>query len=453
MFNNLSERLEGVFKKLKGQGKLTESNIQDALRQVRVALLEADVALPVAKAFIERIRERAVGQEVLKSLTPGQAVIGIVKEELVHLLGDENDRLNLARPPVVVLMVGLHGSGKTTTTVKLARYLKERERKRVLVTGADIYRPAAIDQLETLANQAEIPYIPSSTDEDPVTIGQRAVHQAQVQTADVAIIDTAGRLHIDQELMDEIHRLQEALQPAETLLVADSMTGQDAVRTADAFQKALELTGVVLTKVDGDARGGAALSIRHVTGQPIKFLGVGEKIDALEPFHPDRVASRILGMGDVVSLVEEAQRAVAEDEASQMERQLKSGKELTLEEFQQQLQQIQRMGGLASILGKLPGADKLVGGATEGVDERQLKRLEAIISSMTPWERRHPDAIKASRKRRIAHGSGTSVQEINRLLKQFTQMRKAFKQMRKKGGMKKVMQQTGLRDLPKDFPF
>jgi signal recognition particle subunit SRP54 len=456
MFENLSERLQGTFKNLKGQGKLTEKNIQDAMRQVRIALLEADVSLPVAKAFIERVRERAVGQEVLNSLTPGQAVIGVVKEELVHLLGDENDSLHLAvRPPAVVLMAGLQGSGKTTTVAKLSRYLKEREKKEVVVTSADIYRPAAIDQLETLAGEVGATFVPSSSDEDPVAIAERAVEQARIRNADVVIVDTAGRLHIDEALMEEIQRLQNALEPAETLLVADSMTGQDAVQTAESFNSTLDLTGVVLTKADGDARGGAALSIRHVTGKPIKFLGMGEKTDALEPFHPDRLAQRILGMGDVLTLVEEAQRSVDQDQAEKLEKQLKSGKGMTLEDFRDQLKQIQRMGGLGSIMGKLPGMEKLTGGGgmPEGMDETQLNRMEAIINSMTPWERRHAEAIKANRKRRIAAGSGTSVQEVNRLLKQFSQIQKAMKQMKKKGGMKKMMDQMGGQMGGKDFPF
>ena len=456
MFENLSERLQGVFKDLKGQGKLTEKNISDALRQVRIALLEADVSLPVAKAFVEQVRERAVGQEVLNSLTPGQAVIGVVREELVHLLGEENHGLNLAvRPPAVVLMAGLQGSGKTTTVAKLARYLQEREKKEVVVTSADIYRPAAIDQLGTLAEEVGAHFVPSESTEDPATIGQRAVEQARIHNADVVIVDTAGRLHIDEELMSEIQGLQGALEPAETLLVADAMTGQDAVQTAEAFDQALDLTGVVLTKADGDARGGAALSIRHVTGEPIKFLGVGEKTDALEPFYPDRLAQRILGMGDVLSLVEEAQRTAEEDQAAELEKKIKSGKGMTLEDFRDQLRQIQRMGGLGSIMDKLPGMDKLTGGNQPDPEQGQaeLKRMEAIINSMTPWERRHPDSIKANRKRRIAGGSGTSVQEVNRLLKQFGQMQKAMKQMKKKGGMKNMMAQMGGQSGEGGFPF
>ncbi|MFA9462263.1 signal recognition particle protein [Thiohalorhabdus methylotrophus] len=453
MFENLSDRLQGVFKDLKGQGKLTENNISDALRQVRIALLEADVSLPVAKAFIDRVRERAVGQEVLNSLTPGQAVVGVVKEELEHLLGDENDSLNLAvRPPAVVLMAGLQGSGKTTTVAKLARFLREREKKSVVVTSADIYRPAAIDQLETLSGEVGAAFVPSQSTEDPKVIAERALEEARIRSADVVIVDTAGRLHIDEDLMEEIQGLQQTLEPAETLLVADAMTGQDAVQTAEAFNDALDLTGVVLTKTDGDARGGAALSIRHVTGKPIKFLGVGEKTEALEPFHPDRLASRILGMGDVLSLVEEAQRTADQDQAEKLEKQLKSGKGMSLADFQDQLQQIKRMGGLGSILDKLPGGEKLAGGMA-GFDESQITRMDAIINSMTPWERRHSDAIKASRKRRIASGSGTSVQEVNRLLKQFAQMQKAMKQMKKKGGMKKMMAQMGGKMGDQDFPF
>jgi signal recognition particle subunit SRP54 len=453
MFDNLSDRLQGVFKTLKGQGKLSESNISDALRQVRIALLEADVSLPVAKAFIERVRERAVGQEVMASLTPGQAVVGVVRDELVHLLGDDNDSLNLAvRPPAVVLMAGLQGSGKTTTVAKLARYLAERENKQVVVTSADVYRPAAIDQLETLAGEVGAHFVPSESTEDPAAIAARAVEQARIRNADVVIVDTAGRLTIDEELMTEIQGLQQALEPAETLLVADSMTGQDAVQTAEAFNDALDLTGVVLTKADGDARGGAALSIRHVTGKPIKFLGMGEKTDALEPFHPDRLAQRILGMGDVLSLVEEAQRSVDEDQAAKLEKQLKSGKGMTLEDFRDQLRQIKKMGGLGSIMEKLPGMGKM-GGAMPDMGEDQLKHMEAMINSMTPWERRHASAIKANRKRRIAAGSGTSVQEVNKLLKQFDQMQKAMKRMKKQGGMKKMMEQMGGGSGGQDFPF
>ncbi len=444
MFDNLSERLQGVFKTLKGQGKLTEKNINDALRQVRIALLEADVSLPVAKAFIERVRERAVGQEVLASLTPGQAVIGVVREELVHLLGDENDSLNLAvRPPAVILMAGLQGSGKTTTVAKLARYLQEREKKEVVVTSADVYRPAAIDQLQTLAKEVGAHFVASDSSEEPEVIAQRALEQGRIRNVDAVIVDTAGRLTIDEGLMQEIQELQHALEPAETLLVADAMTGQDAVQTAEAFNSALNLTGVVLTKADGDARGGAALSIRHATDKPIKFLGMGEKNDALEPFHPDRLASRILGMGDVLSLVEEAQRSVEKDQAQKLEKQLKTGKGMSLEDFRDQLRQVQKMGGLGSILEKLPGmGNKLTDGAMAGMDGVQIKRMEAIIDSMTPWERRHADAIKASRKRRIASGSGTTVQEVNRLLKQFTQMRKAMKRM-KKGDMQRMMNDMG----------
>jgi len=451
MFDSLSDRLQGVFKTLKGQGKLTEKNISDALRQVRIALLEADVSLPVAKALVERVRERAVGQEVLNSLTPGQAVIGVVREELGELLGGQSTGLDLAvRPPAVVLMAGLQGSGKTTTVAKLARYLQEREGKEVVVASADIYRPAAIDQLETLAGEVGAHFAPSDSGEDPTTIGQRAVERGRIRNADVVILDTAGRLHVDEALMAEIQSLQAALEPAETLLVADAMTGQDAVKTAEAFGEALDLTGVVLTKADGDARGGAALSIRHVTGTPIKFLGMGEKTDALEPFHPDRLAQRILGMGDVLSLVEEAQRSVDAEQAENLEKKLKSGKGMTLEEFRDQLRQIQNMGGISSILEKLPGGEKLAGAG--GMDTGHLQRMEAILDSMTPWERRHPDAIKASRKRRIAGGSGTSIQEVNRLLKQFSQMRKAMKRM-KKGDMQRMMGQMGMPSQGGDFPM
>ncbi|MDV3238006.1 MAG: signal recognition particle protein [Gammaproteobacteria bacterium] len=448
MFENLTERLTQTLKRLRGQGRLTEENIQETLREVRMALLEADVALPVVKAFIERVRERAVGQEVLHSLTPGQALVKIVHDELIAVMGEANDELNLrVQPPAVVLMAGLQGSGKTTSTAKLARWLKERRKKSVLVASCDIYRPAAIEQLRTLAREVGAEFFPSAPDQDPVEIARNAVEQARRQVIDVVIIDTAGRLHIDSDMMAEIQRIHAALKPVETLFVVDSMTGQDAANTAKAFDAALPLTGVVLTKTDGDARGGAALSIRSITGKPIKFLGVGEKTAALEPFHPDRVASRILGMGDVLSLVEEAERKVDRDKVEKLASKLKTGKRFDLEDFRDQLQQMMGMGGLSGLLDKLPGVGDIPKEVRSQVNDRELVRMVAIINSMTPQERHHPDVIKGSRRRRIALGSGTEVQDVNRLLKQFTQMQKMMKRM-SKGGMAKM-----LRGMKGRMPF
>nr|AQQ74910.1 hypothetical protein [uncultured bacterium] len=440
MFDNLSQRLQETFKRLRGQGRLTDDNMRETLREVRVALLEADVAVPVVKMFVDRVRERAAGQEVLTSLTPGQALIKIVHDELVELMGAANDALNLAaRPPVVVLFAGLQGAGKTTTVAKLARRLRTREQKSVLVASADIYRPAAIDQLRKLAATVDAQFFESNAQQTAVAIATGAVEAARRQVIDVVLIDTAGRLHVDAEMMEEIKAVHAAVQPVETLFVVDSMAGQDAVNAAQAFNAALPLTGVVLTKADGDARGGAALSVRHVTGKPIKFIGVGEGPEALEPFHPDRIASRILGMGDVLTLVEEAQRTVDYAKAEQIAQKFKKGKGLDLEDFRDQLLQMQRMGGLSSLLEKLPGADQLPAGAKEQMDDSQTKRLVAIINSMTPQERRTPDIIRGSRKRRIADGSGTQVQEVNRLLKQFTQMERMMKQLRKGGGLQRML--------------
>jgi len=439
MFDGLSERLGKTVRNLRGVGRLSEQNIKDTLREVRMALLEADVALPVVKAFTEHVRERAVGEEVTKSLTPGQAFVKIVNDELVHLMGEANDSLDLkATPPVVILMAGLQGSGKTTTTGKLARWLKQNQKKTVMVVSADVYRPAAIQQLKTVAAEVGAEFFPSSADQDPVKIAMAALHEARVKHIDVLIVDTAGRLHIDAAMMDEIQQLHQAVAPVETLFVVDSMTGQDAANTAKAFNDALPLTGVILTKTDGDARGGAALSIRQITGKPIKFMGVGEKSSALEPFHPDRVASRILGMGDVVSLVEEAQRTIDHDKAQKLATKIKKGKGFDLEDFREQFRQLKNMGGLTSLLDKLPGMPNLPQAAMNQVDDRHIARMEAIINSMTPKERRFPDIIKGSRKRRIAAGSGTQVQDVNRLLKQFTQMQKMMKKMGK-GGMGKML--------------
>ena len=452
MFQNLTDRLAGTIKSLRGQGRLSEDNIKDTLREVRMALLEADVALPVVKEFTEKVRARAVGQEVMQSLSPGQALVKIVNDELVSLMGEACDELNLnVQPPAVVLMAGLQGSGKTTSTAKLARWLKERKKKSVLVASCDIYRPAAIEQLQTLAKEVGAEFFPSSSNQQPVAIAAAALEQARKQHMDVVIIDTAGRLHIDKEMMDEIQQVHAAVNPVETLFVVDSMTGQDAANTARAFNEALPLSGVVLTKTDGDARGGAALSIRAITGKPIKFLGIGEKTDALEPFHPDRVASRILGMGDVLSLVEEAERKVDKAKAAKLAKKLHKGKRFDLEDFHDQLEQMMGMGGLGSLIDKLPGMGQLPQKVREQVNDRDMLRMLAIIRSMTPKERHFPDIIKGSRRRRIAAGSGTQVQDVNRLLKQFTQMQKMMKKMAK-GGMKNMMR--GLKGrMPQGFPF
>ncbi len=451
MFDSLSERLGNTLKTLRGQGRLTESNIKDSLREVRMALLEADVALPVVREFIDHVKERALGEGVMQSLTPGQALIKIVNDELVKVMGEANEELNLSvRPPAVILMAGLQGSGKTTSVAKLSRWLKERKKKSVLVASADVYRPAAIDQLKTLAGEVNAEFFPSDPSQDPVTIANAALDHGRKQAVDVVIIDTAGRLAIDEEMMAEIKRLHAAIEPVETLFVVDSMTGQDAANTAKAFNEALPLTGVILTKTDGDARGGAALSIRQITGKPIKFLGVGEKTTALEAFHPDRLASRILGMGDMLSFIEEAQQKVDHKEAEKLAKKVSKGKGFNLEDFRLQLQQMQNMGGIGSLMDKLPGMGNMKA-AAQNVDESQFKRQEAIISSMTMKERRFPAIIKGSRKRRIAAGSGTQVQDVNRLIKQFTQMQKMMKKM-SKGGMGKMMR--GLKGkMPPGMPF
>jgi len=451
MFENLTGRLQTTLKRLRGEARLTEANIAEALREVRMALLEADVALPVVKTFIDEVRGKAVGQEVLTSLTPGQAVIKVVYDALVALMGEHNERLNLAvRPPAVVLMAGLQGSGKTTSTAKLARYLIEREKKSVMLVSADVYRPAAIEQLQRLASQVGAQFFPSRSDQPPATIARAALEQARVSANDVLIVDTAGRLHVDTAMMEEIRELQSILNPVETLFVVDSMTGQDAVNTAKVFNEALPLTGVILTKTDGDARGGAALSVRQVTGQPIKFLGVGEKTDALEPFHPERLASRILGMGDVLSLVEQAQRTVDQDKAQQLARKITKGSGFDLDDFREQLQQMEKMGGIASLMDKMPGLPKAPDAEQLQQGEKQMNRLVAIINSMTPAERRKPEIIRGSRKRRIAAGSGTQVQDVNRLLKQFTEMQTMMKRFGK-GGMQKMLR--GLKGRLPGMPF
>jgi len=453
MFDSLSERLAATVKKLRGQARLTEENIQDTLREVRMALLEADVALPVVKEFIARVKERAVGKEVLNSLTPGQELIRVVDEELTEVMGHANEGLDLEeKHPAIILMAGLQGAGKTTSVGKLARFLKEKADKRVMVVSADVYRPAAIEQLETLAKEVDARFYPSDSSYDPVEIAEEAVSAARVQRMDVLIVDTAGRLHIDDKMMDEIKRINAAITPDETLFVVDSMTGQDAANTARAFNDALPLTGVILTKADGDARGGAALSVRHITGKPIKFLGVGEKTAALEPFHPDRIASRILGMGDVLSLVEEVQQKVDHAKAAKLANKVKKGRGFDLNDLQDQLAQMQKMGGIASLMDKMPGnmniPDQVKKQATDG---KQFDRMIAIINSMTPQERRFPDIIKGSRKRRIAKGSGAQIQEVNRLLKQHLQMKKMMKKF-KGGGMRKMMRAMK-GQMPPGMPF
>ncbi|WP_047395247.1 signal recognition particle protein [Chitinibacter sp. ZOR0017] len=443
MFENLSGRLGSVVKTLRGHSRLTDDNIKDALREVRMALLEADVALPAVKQFIADVKVRAEGREVVGSLTPGQAVIGVVYEELTKLMGAQNDALNLAaQPPAVILMAGLQGAGKTTTSGKLAKLLKETQKKKVLLVSTDVYRPAAIEQLKTLAQQLEVEWFPSDVSQKPVDIALAAIDYAKRHFFDVLIVDTAGRLAIDEAMMLEIKALHASVKPVETLFVVDAMQGQDAVNTAQAFNEALPLTGVVLTKMDGDSRGGAALSVRHITGKPIKFLGTGEKLTGLEPFHPDRMASRVLGMGDVLSLIEDVQASVDEAEALKMMKKVKSGKGFDLEDFKAQIQQMKKMGGMSALLDKLPG--NLASMADSQVTDKAVARIEGIINSMTPLERRKPELLKASRKRRIAAGAGVSVQEVNRLLKQFEQTQKMMKQF-SGGGMMKMMR--GLKGL------
>jgi signal recognition particle subunit SRP54 len=438
MFENLTERLSRAGNALQGRGRITEDNIRDTLRQVRMALLEADVALPVVKEFIERTRVRALGSEVAKSLTPGQAFVKIIHDELVRTMGSANESLNLrAQPPAIVMLAGLQGAGKTTTAGKLARRLAEREGRKVMLASADVYRPAAILQLERLAAEVGAAFCPSDAGEDPVAIALRAVAAARRELCDVLIIDTAGRLHIDDAMMDEARRIHAAVSPIETLFVVDSMAGQDAVNAARAFGEALALTGVIVTKTDGDARGGVALSVRQVTGQPIKFIGAGEKSSALEPFHPERLASRILGMGDVVSLVEEVQDKVDREQADKLARKISKGQGFSLQDLRDQIRQMQEMGGLAGLLDKLPG-NAMPARLDSKTGEREMRKQAAVIDSMTPKERRHPAIIDGSRKRRIALGAGVQVQEVNRLLKQHTQMQKMMKKF-SKGGMAKMM--------------
>ncbi|RVU37391.1 signal recognition particle protein [Rheinheimera riviphila] len=444
MFENLSDRLTRTLKNISGRGRLTEDNIKETLREVRMALLEADVALPVVRDFVNQVKERSVGLEVSKSLTPGQEFLKIVKKALEEAMGEANEELTLnTQPPAVVLMAGLQGAGKTTSVGKLARFLKERKKKKVMVVSADVYRPAAIKQLETLAKEVGVEFFPSDISQKPVDIVNAAITQARLGFYDILLVDTAGRLHVDSEMMDEIKALHAAINPIETLFVVDAMTGQDAANTAKAFNEALPLTGVILTKADGDARGGAALSIRHITGKPIKFIGMGEKSDALEPFHPDRIASRILGMGDMMSLIEELEQKVDRDQAAKVAAKMMKGQGFSLEDFRDQLVQMRSMGGMMSMLDKLPGMKNLPAGAKDQMNNKQFGKMEAIINSMTPKERQYPDLIKGSRKKRIASGSGTQVQDVNQLLKQFMQMQKMMKQMGGKGGLMKMMRGMG----------
>ena len=438
MFDNLTNRLSGVIKTLKGEARLTENNIQDALREVRMALLEADVALPVVKDFIGRVREKAVGKEVVGSLTPGQALVGVVHQELISLMGGEKADINLSTvPPAVILMAGLQGAGKTTSSGKLAKWLMEQKKKKVMLVSCDTYRPAAIQQLELLAQQTGADFFPVQKGQHPKEIAAAALNFARTHFHDVMIVDTAGRLAIDEAMMQEIRELESLLHPIETLFVVDAMQGQDAVNTAHAFADALPLTGVILTKLDGDARGGAALSVLHVTGKPIKFAGVAEKLTGLEPFHPDRMASRILGMGDVLGLIEEAQRGVDQHEAEKLAKKMKSGKSFDLNDFKMQFQQMRNMGGMGAVMDKLP-AQLSQAAQNVKIDDKAMGRTEAIINSMTPQERAKPEILKASRKRRIASGAGVTVQEVNRLLAQFEQAQKMMKMM-SKGGMNKML--------------
>ena len=440
MLDNLTQRMARVMKTLRGEARLTESNISDALREVRLALLEADVALPAIKALIAAVKEKAVGEEVIGSLSPGQALIGVVHRELTALMGEAHSGLNLATtPPAIVLMAGLQGAGKTTTVGKLAKLLKETQKKKVLVVSCDVYRPAAIEQLKTVAAQAGVDFFASAVGEKPVDIARNAVDWARKHYHDVLLVDTAGRLSIDEAMMKEIAELHAAVTPVETLFVVDAMLGQDAINTAKVFSDVLPLTGVVLTKLDGDSRGGAALSVRHITGKPIKYAGVGEKLGGIEPFHPERMASRILGMGDVLSLIEEAKKGIDEQKAVEFAKKLKSGKTFDLNDFKEQIGQMRKMGGMSSLMDKLPAQfAQAAGQLPVGTEDKMVRRIEGIINSMTPAERSKPDLIKASRKRRIATGAGVQVQEVNRLLNQFEQMQKMMKQF-SKGGMGKLM--------------
>jgi len=450
MFDKLTERLSVTLDSLRGRGRITEENVADSLRQVRMALLEADVALPVVKQFVDAVKARAIGAEVMRSLTPGQAFIKIIHTELVAVMGEPSQGINLRVPaPIVILLAGLQGAGKTTTAGKLTAWLMAQGKKRVLLASADVYRPAAILQLERLSTQLEATFFPSAADQKPEDIAARALTQARQGLFDALIVDTAGRLHVDEQMMDEVQRIDRVLTPSERLFVVDSMAGQDAINAARAFSAALELTGVILTKADGDARGGAALSVRQITGKPILFLGVGEKTDALEAFNPERVASRILGMGDVLGLVEQVEQQIDREQAEKLARKITKGKEFDFSDLRDQLAQLQQMGGLGALLDKLPAQfSAQAGGAAGQMDDRQIRRQIAMINSMTPRERRRPNLIDGSRKRRIAAGSGVQVQDVNRLMKQFLQMQKAMKQFSKGGGMKKLLRGMGGRMPP-----
>ncbi len=454
MFENLTERLTRTFKNLSGQGRLTEENMQHALREIRMSLLEADVALPVIKEFLEQVKQKALGQDVATSLKPDQALIKIVHDELIEVMGSARVELDFkTQPPAVMLMAGLQGSGKTTSTAKLARYLRDTEKKKVMVVSVDVYRPAAIQQLNVLATDLDIAYFPADPTDKPIVIAQKALEHAKKQFMDVLLVDTAGRLHVDADMMTEIKALHHAIKPVETLFVVDSMTGQDAANTAKAFHDALPLTGVILTKTDGDARGGAALSVRYITGQPIKFMGVGEKLDALEAFHPERVASRILGMGDLLTLIEEVERKTDKAASEKLAKKIKKGKSFDLDDFKQQLVQMTNMGGMSGMLSKLPGMGQLPAQAAGHMNDKSLQKTIAIINSMTLKERRVPKIIVGSRKRRIAQGSGTEIQDLNRLLKQFEQMQKMLKKVSKPGGMKQMMRgMGGIAGLKDMFP-
>jgi signal recognition particle subunit SRP54 len=452
MFDNLKDNLAKSIQKVKGQATLTEDNIKDAMREVRIALLEADVALSVVKSFIEQVKTRALGEDVLTSLKPDQVLIKIVKEELTNTLGSSNEALNLsAQPPAVILMAGLQGAGKTTSTAKLAKYLIEREKKKVMVVSADVYRPAAIEQLQTVADQVGATFFPSSVIDDPISIGNNAIAAAKKGFFDVLIVDTAGRLAVDDAMMQEIKGMQRQLNPIETLFVVDAMTGQDAANTAKAFSEILDLTGVILTKLDGDARGGAALSVREIVGKPIKFMGVGEKMEALEPFHPERIASSILGMGDVLTLVEEIERKVDKKKADKIAQKIQKGARFTLFDFREQLVQMNDMGGMSSMMDKLPGMGNLPDSVKNQVNDKSSDQMIAIINSMTKKERKFPQLIKGSRKRRIATGSGNQIQDVTRMLKQFTQMQKMMKKFSGKGMMKMMGKLSG--KMPGGMPF
>jgi signal recognition particle subunit SRP54 len=440
MFNSLSERLSKTLQSMGKKARLTEDNIASTLKEVRKALLEADVALPVVKQFVSQVRTRALGREVRASLTPGQQFLKVVQSELEAVLGGPSESLNLAqRPPAIVLLAGLQGAGKTTTAAKLAKFLTNREKKKVLLVSVDVYRPAAMEQLATLGAQIEVDVFPSTPDQNPIALAQAALQKAESAAYDALLVDTAGRLGIDEEMMKEISGLHQALNPVETLFVVDAMTGQDAANTAKAFSDVLPLTGVILIKADGDARGGAALSVKTITGQPIKFMGVGETVDGLEAFHPDRLASRILGMGDILGLIEEAEQKLDKEKAEKVAKKVLKGKGFDLEDFRDQLQQMRNMGGMKALLEKMPGMGQMGAQMQSQVDEKQFVRMEAVINSMTPIERRDPEVINGSRKQRIAAGSGTDVQEVNKVLKQHKQMSKMMKKVGKKGGMQKMM--------------